>query len=137
MISWLHNWYPRGRFSQSISRYSLGKTFYRIRSFFDYLTRLLIRQIINIGHQSDGFYVTKVVYLLSNVGWWLSCQKSPQTHFSFMVISVKQVNEKYADVCTVDICRYENLEYLGKCFVPFFHTHLPSTFKGNTLKYAR
>ena len=32
---------------------------------------------------------------------------------------------------------YENLESLGKCFVSFFHTHLPSTFKGNTLKCAR
>ena len=38
---------------------------------------------------------------------------------------------------TVDICRYENLESLGKCFVPFFHTHLPSAFQGITFKCAR
>ena len=38
---------------------------------------------------------------------------------------------------TVDICRYENLESLGKCFVPFVHTHLPSAFQGITFKCAR
>ena len=37
---------------------------------------------------------------------------------------------------TVDICRYENLESLGKCFVPFVLMLLPSVFKGNTLKCA-
>ena len=39
--------------------------------------------------------------------------------------------------CTVDICRYENLESLGKCFVPFIHTHLPSAFQGINFKFAR
>ena len=38
----------------------------------------------------------------------------------------------YTLYCTVDICRYENLESLGKCFVPFVRMHLPSAFKGNT-----
>ena len=33
---------------------------------------------------------------------------------------------------TVGICRYENLESLGKCFVTFVRMHLPSAFKGNT-----
>ena len=38
---------------------------------------------------------------------------------------------------TVDICRYENLESLGKCFVPFVRMHLPSEFQGITFKCAR
>ena len=36
---------------------------------------------------------------------------------------------------TVDICRYENLESLGKCFVPFVRMHLPSAFKGRISNY--
>ena len=39
---------------------------------------------------------------------------------------------------TVDICRYENLESLGKCFAPFVCMHLlPSKFQGITFKCAR
>lgn len=77
LISRLRKWYPCGRNLEP-----------------HYLTKM-----INIGHQSDGFYVTELVYLLSNVSWWLPCQQSPQTHFNSIVTSVKQVNEKYADVC--------------------------------------
>ena len=38
---------------------------------------------------------------------------------------------------TVDICRYKNLESLGKCFVQFVLMLLPNAIKGNTLKCAR
>ena len=53
-------------FIQSPSRHVLEETLGEIQNLVDYLTKILIHQIINIGHQ---FYVTKVVYLLSNVGW--------------------------------------------------------------------
>ena len=35
------------------------------------------------------------------------------------------------------ICRYENLESLGKCFVPFVHMHLPSAFQGITVIFEQ
>jgi hypothetical protein len=38
---------------------------------------------------------------------------------------------------TVDICRYETIESLWKCFVPFVLKFLPSTFKGITYKCPR
>ena len=44
---------------------------------------------------------------------------------------------KMNSIFTVDICRYETLESLGKYFVPFVHMHLPSAFQGITLKCAR
>ena len=56
-------------FIQSPSRQVLEETLGEIQNLVDYLTKILFHQIINIGHQSDGFYVTEVVYLLSNVGW--------------------------------------------------------------------
>ena len=34
--------------------------------------------------------------------------------------------------CIVDICKYKNLESLGKYFVPFVRMHLPSAFQGIT-----
>ena len=37
---------------------------------------------------------------------------------------------------TVDICKYENLESLGKCFVPFVHTHLPRDSKFSYLQIS-
>ena len=62
-------------FIQSPSRHFLEETLGKIQNLNDYLTKILIHQIINIGHQSDWFYVTKAVYLLS-MGWWLPCQQS-------------------------------------------------------------
>ena len=35
-----------------------------IQNLVDYLTKIVIHQIITIDHQTDGFYVTEAVYLL-------------------------------------------------------------------------
>ena len=48
-------------------------------------------------------------------------------------VALEKFLEPLKPHATVDICRYENLESLSKCFVPFFHTHLPSTFQGITV----
>ena len=97
LISRLRKWYPCGRNLEP-----------------HYLTKR-----INIGRQSDGFYVTEVVYLLSNVSWWLPCQQLPQTHFNSVVTSVKQVKEKYTDVCLlwqVDSKRRLSFHLWVECF---------------------
>ena len=61
-------------------------------------------------------------------------QSFSQNNFNSVILTK---SEHYTCGYTVDICRYENLESLGKCFVPFFHTHLPSAFQGITFKCAR
>ena len=48
----------------------LGETLGEIQNIVDYLTKIVIRQKINIGQRTDGFHVTEVVYLLSNASWW-------------------------------------------------------------------
>ena len=56
-------------FIQLPSRHILGETVGEIQNLVDYLTKIVISQI-DIGHRTDGFYVTEAVYLLSNAGWW-------------------------------------------------------------------
>ena len=57
-------------FIQLPYRNILGETLGEIQNIVDYSTKIVIRQIINIGQQTDGFHVTEAVYLLSNASWW-------------------------------------------------------------------
>ena len=46
-------------------------------------------------------------------------------------VALEKFLEPLKPHATVDICRYENLESLGKSFVPFVCMHLPRKFQGN------
>ena len=46
-------------------------------------------------------------------------------------VALEKFLEPLKPHATVDICRYENLESLGKSFVPFVSMHLPRKFQGN------
>ena len=50
-------------FIQLPYRNILGETLGEIQNIVDYLTKIVICQIINIGQRTDGFHVTEVVYL--------------------------------------------------------------------------
>ena len=54
-ISRLLDWYPHGGFSQSTSRHGLGEMFDKIKNTVNYLTKILIHQMIKIDHVQMDF----------------------------------------------------------------------------------
>ena len=49
-------------FRQSTSKHGVEETLGKFQNLIDYLTKILVCQIINIDHRLNGFYITGCIY---------------------------------------------------------------------------